>query len=64
SIAVVAMWLMIILIMTSIFSPWFMPHSPLAQDPESKLLPPYWAEGGNINNVLATDDLGRDTLSR
>ncbi|MEL0658447.1 ABC transporter permease subunit [Psychromonas arctica] len=64
SIAVVAMWLMIILIMTSIFSPWFMPHSPLAQDPESMLLPPYWAEGGNINHVLGTDDLGRDTLSR
>jgi len=63
-VAVVSMWLMILLIITSIFAPWFLPHSPLAQDPESMLLPPYWVEGGNTNHILGTDDLGRDTLSR
>lgn len=64
SIAVIAMWFMILLMTTSIFAPWFLPHSPLAQNPENMLLPPYWVEGGNVNHVLGTDDLGRDTLSR
>jgi len=63
-IAVVAMWLIITLIITSIFAPWFVPHSPLAQDAEKMLLPPYWVEGGDINHILGTDDLGRDSFSR
>lgn len=64
TIAVVAMWLIIFLIIVSLFAPWFVPHSPLAQNPESMLLPPYWVEGGDINHILGTDDLGRDSLSR
>ncbi|MBB1273771.1 MULTISPECIES: ABC transporter permease subunit [Psychromonas] len=64
TIAVVAMWLIIVLIIVSLFAPWFVPHSPLAQNPESMLLPPYWVEGGDINHILGTDDLGRDSLSR
>ncbi|MEJ6077759.1 ABC transporter permease subunit [Vibrio sp. 1-Bac 57] len=64
TIAVVAMWLMIVLIIISLFAPWFVPHSPLAQNPDSMLLPPYWVEGGNTNHILGTDDLGRDSLSR
>lgn len=64
NIAVVAMWVMVILIMTSIFAPWFVPHSPLAQNADKMLLPPYWVEGGDINHILGTDDLGRDSFSR
>lgn len=64
TIAVLAMWVIIILIITSTFAPWFIPHSPLAQNPDSMLLPPYWAEGGDINHILGTDDLGRDSFSR
>jgi cationic peptide transport system permease protein len=64
TIAVVAMWLIIVLIIISLFAPWFVPHSPLAQNPDSMLLPPYWVEGGNTNHILGTDDLGRDSLSR
>ena len=64
NIAVVAMWLISILIMTSLLAPWFFPHSPLTQNTDQILLPPYWFEGGNINHILGTDDLGRDSLSR
>jgi len=64
TIAVVAMWLIIILIVISTFAPWFIPHSPLAQNPDSMLLSPYWTEGGDLNHILGTDDLGRDSLAR
>jgi cationic peptide transport system permease protein len=64
NIAVVMMWLIIILIIVSIFAPWFIPHSPLTQNAEKMLLPPYWVDGGDVNHILGTDDLGRDSLSR
>ena len=64
SIAVIAMWFIIIVIAISLFAPWFVPHSPLAQHADKMLLPPYWIEGGDINHILGTDDLGRDSLSR
>ena len=64
SIAVVAMWFIIVLILASLLAPWFFPHSPLEQNADKMLLPPYWFEGGDINHILGTDDLGRDSLSR
>ncbi|MDA7747387.1 ABC transporter permease subunit, partial [Psychromonas sp.] len=64
SIAVVSMWLLSILVILSIFAPWFVPHSPLTQNSGQMLLPPYWLEGGSIDHILGTDDLGRDSLSR
>jgi len=64
SIAVIAMWVIIICIVLSIFAPWIVPHSPMLQHPGKMLLPPYWVEGGDVNHILGTDDLGRDSLSR
>lgn len=64
NIAVVAMWFIIVLVLVSLFAPWFFPHSPLEQNADKMLLPPYWFEGGDINHILGTDDLGRDSLSR
>lgn len=64
SLPVVAMWLIIILIITSIIIPYFIPHPPLAQNTDNILLPPYWVDGGNIDHILGTDDLGRDSFSR
>jgi len=64
SIAVVAMWVIVFLVLVSLFASWLVPHSPLLQDPNKMLLPPYWVDGGSIDHVLGTDDLGRDTLSR
>jgi len=60
----IAMWVMIILVSMSIFASWFVPYSPLAQHHDKMLLPPYWVEGGDIDHILGTDDLGRDSFSR
>lgn len=64
NIAVVAMWLIGLLLITSVLAPWFVPHAPLTQNSDKMLLPPYWVEGGDINHILGTDDLGRDSFSR
>jgi len=63
-IAVIAMWLFIVFVLAAFFAPWFSPHSPLIQNTNKTLLPPYWLEGGDLNHILGTDDLGRDSLSR
>jgi len=62
--AVFAMWVGIALILISLFADVIVLYSPLAQDPEGLLAPPYWIEGGTTEHLLGTDDLGRDTLTR
>ena len=47
-----------ILTLTAIFAPWLAPHSPYTQDLSNALSGPTW------DNLLGTDQLGRDTLSR
>ena len=56
--------LTIILILTAFFAPIFAPHDPYEQQIESRLLPPFWIEGGLSQFPLGTDHLGRDLLSR
>ncbi|WP_394199301.1 ABC transporter permease [Litoreibacter albidus] len=45
------------------FSAWLTPHAPNAVDLSARLQPPVFA-GGSFNNILGTDELGRDILSR
>lgn len=53
-----------ILVLASIGAPLVAPHDPFAQDLINKsLLPPVFA-GGTWENMLGTDALGRDLLSR
>ena len=40
------------------------PHDPYAQAVGSRLIPPVWDPGGSWGNILGTDPLGRDLLSR
>ena len=40
------------------------PHDPNAMDLTNMTKPPVWMEGGDWENVLGTDNLGRDILSR
>ncbi len=40
------------------------PHDPELIDLKQRLVPPVWAEGGSTGNMLGTDQLGRDVLSR
>lgn len=58
--------LIIVLIVTliAIFAPFLSPHDPAAINPAQMLKPPFWMEGGSTANLLGTDNLGRDILSR
>ncbi len=52
------------LVITGLFAPYLSPHDPLEQNLEMKLKPPAWSKGGNWENILGTDSLGRDLMSR
>lgn len=51
-------------IVAGIFGAWIQPHDPIQMDLTKRLLPPFWAQGGNASYPLGTDTLGRDILSR
>ncbi|MBP0465600.1 ABC transporter permease [Roseomonas sp. PWR1] len=48
----------------ALFAPWIVPYDPFAIDLERRLVPPSFMEGGSMRNLLGTDQLGRDYLSR
>ncbi len=50
--------------LTSIIAPAISPHDPDENSLYDQLKPPVWKEGGSTKNLLGTDDLGRDMLSR
>ncbi|MBB4267296.1 ABC transporter permease [Roseospira visakhapatnamensis] len=47
------------LLLLAVIGPWLAPHDPVAQILDRRLLPP-----GTPGNLLGTDELGRDILSR
>src|SRR4030043_99303 len=51
-------------VLTAILAPAISPHDPDENSLYDQLKPPVWNEGGSIKNLLGTDDLGRDMLSR
>jgi len=51
-------------ILMAIFAPLLSPHDPLATSLYDQIKPPVWHETGTWKNILGTDELGRDTLSR
>jgi peptide/nickel transport system permease protein/dipeptide transport system permease protein len=51
-------------ILMAIFAPFLSPHDPLATSLYDQIKPPVWHETGHWKNILGTDELGRDTLSR
>jgi ABC-type dipeptide/oligopeptide/nickel transport system permease subunit len=50
--------------LTSLLAPVISPHDPVENALYDQLKPPVWKEGGSTKNLLGTDDLGRDMLSR
>ena len=50
--------------LVAIFAPVLSPHSPVETSLYDQLKPPVWHETGTWKNILGTDELGRDTLSR
>lgn len=51
-------------LLASALAPWVAPKDPFALDPNRRLLPPAWLEGGRWDYPLGTDHVGRDILSR
>jgi peptide/nickel transport system permease protein len=56
--ALAGLGLVLLLVAVAILAPWLSPRSPLEQDLARRLLPP------GAGNLLGTDELGRDILSR
>ncbi len=56
--------IVVLMILMAIFAPLIAPHDPLMQDITRRTVPPVWMEGGSWHNILGTDQLGRDYLSR
>lgn len=44
--------------------PLLWPQDPITQDLAARFRPPAWAAGGSPDNLLGTDELGRDILAR
>jgi len=56
--------IMVFVTLVAIFAPLIAPYNPADTDYNSMFLPPFWQEGGNVEHILGTDNLGRDVLSR
>jgi peptide/nickel transport system permease protein len=57
-VTLIALYVIAILLLVAILSPWLAPFDPNATDPAYSLSPPTW------RNLLGTDLYGRDNLSR
>lgn len=62
--AIAGLIIIVIFVLAAILAPWISPHNPLDVSLYDQLKPPVWHETGTWKNILGTDDLGRDTLSR
>ena len=52
------------LLLVAVFADRIAPHDPIKSDLGRRLVPPAWEAGGDPANLLGTDALGRDVLSR
>ncbi len=52
------------IVASAVLAPWVATHDPLAVDIRHRLAPPVWMEGGTPQNLLGTDQVGRDLLAR
>ena len=48
----------------AIFAPLLAPYDPFSQNLNTRMVLPYWMEGGSTAHLFGTDQLGRDYLSR
>lgn len=60
----IGLGIVVLMIVIAVFAPLIAPHDPYAQDITRRAVPPVWYEKGSWDNILGTDQLGRDYLSR
>jgi peptide/nickel transport system permease protein len=56
--------LVLVISLAALLAPLLAPHDPSAQSLQGRLDPPFWYPDGSTTNLLGTDHLGRDLLSR
>jgi len=61
---VLCLVLLAALVLSSLFAPLLVDHSPNHQDLLQRMRPPAWMKGGSTDYLLGTDRFGRDMLSR
>lgn len=64
TIGLIGLTILALATIAAIFAPWIAPYPPSQVNLMARLAPPAWAEGGTLANLLGTDNLGRDILSR
>ena len=62
--AVAGLIIITVFIFCGILAPYLSPHDPLEVSLYDQIKPPVWHANGTWHNILGTDDLGRDILSR
>jgi len=62
--AMAGLVILAMLVVSAILAPLIAPHDPYDQQLANRLLPPFWEQRGSTDNLLGTDRLGRDVLSR
>jgi len=62
--AVAGLIIVVCFVLAAFFAPVLSPHDPVEISLYDQIKPPVWADGGTRKNILGTDDLGRDILSR
>lgn len=61
---VVPVFLILLVVVLSVFAPLFTPFGPTTQDLRNNLLPPSFLAGGSPEHLLGTDSFGRDVWTR
>jgi len=60
----IGMVLVTLFVLAALFAPQLAPFDPNATNLRARQVPPAWIDGGSAQNLLGTDQLGRDILSR
>lgn len=58
------LFILSLMVFVGIFGPSLAPHDPERANIRELRVPPMWLEGGSIDHVLGTDEVGRDVFSR
>lgn len=53
-----------LVVVAAVGGDWLAPHDPNGLDLGASFRPPAWLEGGSLEHLLGTDNLGRDIFSR
>jgi len=61
---IIGLVLFLVVVAAAVFAPQVSTYNPLAQNLRDSKLPPAWYQGGSLDYLFGTDNLGRDIFSR